>query len=150
MMAFGDDQLTNVAKDLLEIVNQPALIEAFKEIGMDYTSADKESTPPLHKTLDKCTFLKRGFRKVWNSWLAPLDLNVVLETLMWTKDGVPADDEHKKVDHSLFELSLHPKEVFTQWSSKIISLSNKFYDHQPAIVDYLLCRAKAAQLAVFC
>ncbi len=61
------------------------------KIGFIYTNENKTDEVVEHRTIDHCSFLKRGFRYDADvkRWLAPLELDVILEMPYWTKTDAP-------------------------------------------------------------
>jgi hypothetical protein len=72
--------------------------------------------------LEDIEFIKRSFSydRLSTLWLAPLRLDVVLEIPCWTKRKDSLNIVTDNVTTTIRELSLHPKEVFDEWTPKII------------------------------
>jgi hypothetical protein len=99
--------------------------DRMNNMGMTYTPEDKNKVEcdKSMRRLEDVTFLKRKF--VWDSarrrYIAPLDLDVVLEIPFWVKDGASSlGDTEVNLNIALEELSLHPKEVFEYWSKEML------------------------------
>jgi hypothetical protein len=94
-----------------------------------YTDADKEDqNPPKYRTLTEISFLKRAFR--WESrvgrYVAPLDLQTLLEVSYYTKDKGSGDAiTRTNVERTFRELALHGEEVYNEWSSKMVEEHNR-------------------------
>jgi len=84
--------------------------------------------------------LKRKFRFSPEAGrvVAPLQLDVVLETPMWTDSESPLKTMQDNVNFSMRELSLHGKEVFNEWEPKITRAMREECGLAPANVSYIL------------
>jgi hypothetical protein len=137
---FGDDGVFSVTETVAPYFNQNTMAEAFKELDMKFTPASKdESILPDTRPIDQLSFLKRTFRmeKDLGRWLAPLDLDTILEMPYWTKRSV--DDEQitrDNVDNALEELALHGEQVYRYYSEKIIAASIDRLHYTPRTINY--------------
>lgn len=122
IVAYGDDHIVSIPKNRLDIFNQYTIPTLFSMIGLSYTMEDKDAsvTQPW-RPLEQISYLKRAFRKdETNRWIAPLSLDVVLETPQWVhKTPDKQTQTIENLEWALKELSLHPKETWDQWSSKL-------------------------------
>lgn len=110
---FGDDNLISVSRAFADRVNQIVMCRGFKTIGMTYTPADKTSTVTPFRDFKKVTFLKRHFADgPGGTTLAPLDLDVILEMVQWTKKSQTDAEFLEVVDASIRELALHTPQVW--------------------------------------
>ncbi len=127
-ISFGDDLNISVGEDLIW-VNQEALTEAFAEIGMKFTDADKTGEVFDHKSIVDCTFLKRGFKydAKLGKWRAPLNLDVIKQMNYWTKKNVPVSELKMTFECSLMEMSIHGKETFDKLAPVLVREVNKHY-----------------------
>ena len=88
-ITFGDDNGIGFSDDIEVDLN--LWQEVMLEHGFTYTNENKDDTCLRFKTLEECSFLKRGFHFDYdqNRYLAPLDIDVVLEMLNWTRTNAP-------------------------------------------------------------
>ncbi len=78
--------------------------------------------------IEDCSFLKRGFVYEEGKWVAPLDIDTVLEMPYWYRNGI--DPNRRMVDNienCLRELAIHGDEVFDQYSTILL---NSAYKHK--------------------
>lgn len=126
IVAYGDDHIVSIPESRLEVFNQMNLPSLFKIIGLGYTMEDKDATATeFARPLHQISYLKRGFRydEIRNRWLAPLSMDVILETPMWMHQNPdPQSQTIENCEWSLRELALHPKDVWNQWFPKINGL----------------------------
>lgn len=126
IVAYGDDHIVSIPESRLEVFNQMNLPSLFKIIGLGYTMEDKDATATeFARPPHQISYLKRGFRcdEIRNRWLAPLSMDVILETPMWMHQNPdPQSQTIENCEWSLRELALHPKDVWNQWFPKINGL----------------------------
>jgi len=122
MVAYGDDNLLNISDEIAPLFNQNSMAEAFTELGMTYTDEAKSGEVLPWRSLDQVQYLKRNFvrSKIDGLYKAPMKLEAVLEIANWIRECV----DHKEacienVETVCFELSLHPREIFDLWTSRI-------------------------------
>jgi hypothetical protein len=148
---FGDDNVTGVDDETCEVFNQvtlgPVLHEAF---GLTYTPALKDGVPVAYTTIDRISFLQRGFLEDDDTdsffvkcpnvgWVAPLNPNSFMYTPYWYRNARdPKADIADNCDKLVCELALHTEskwnEVFPrleQWCSKN-DITLKFADRSAA------------------
>lgn len=122
VVAYGDDHV--VALSSFAINNGfdfMGITEFMNNIGLIYTTEDKSEEIYSYKDLEDCTFLKRAFVRDENRWLAPLDLDTVLEMPMWYRDGPdPLQRQNDNVDNAINELSMHSSETFETWGNALM------------------------------
>jgi len=139
LMVYGDDSIANVSVNVIDWYNQQTLAGAMLKFGLVYTAETKQGETSLSRNLADITFLKRSFRfdhYVYN-YLAPLNLETILEMPYWTKRGALKEDiEKDNVETSLKELSLHDERVFLAWSPLIIKSSKDAIGFVPTITSY--------------
>lgn len=122
MVSYGDDNLLSLDREIVEIVNQQSLTEAFASFGMTYTDETKSTAAEPYKTLEECGFLKRGFRydSTINMWLGPLQQNSINERLNWQhKSPDPKAITMLNAEGAIAEWALHDDEEFEFWARKI-------------------------------
>jgi len=86
-VAYGDDSLTGVSDVVKSWFNAKGVQKIFRELGMDFTPADKGEWTYVTRSVYDCTFLKRGFalhRKL--GVVAPLEKLSMCSTLNFVKD----------------------------------------------------------------
>lgn len=120
IVAYGDDHIVSVPDEYLDKFNQFTIPTLFKQIGLSYTMEDKDAEVQApSRSLDNISYLKRSFYYDEESarWLAPLSLDVVLETPMWMHQN----PDHRAqtisgIEWALKELALHPPAFWECWS----------------------------------
>lgn len=119
MLAYGDDIIWNTSDTMTENFNDAVLEQTLRVIGYTYTDETKKAVNSKKKHITDIEFLKRGFRyeSVLGRWIGHQNLNVILNTPMWSKRG----SEYMKititnVGVALRELSLHSKATWEEWS----------------------------------
>lgn len=122
MVSYGDDNLLSLDTEILDIVNQQTLTEAFASFGMTYTDETKSNTDLPYKKLEECGFLKRGFRfdKDIKVWLGPLQQNSINERLNWQHKHPDARSiTILNAEGAIAEWALHDQDQFEFWARKI-------------------------------
>jgi len=131
IIRYGDDGLMSVSIQSVEYghITQQFMTESYASIGMVYTDENKSTDCSGERTLSQVTFLKRGFARTYHlkkGWMAPLSLDTILESIQWTKEhDLDLQFWKDNIDHMLIELSAHPKEIFNNWSRKILAACAK-------------------------
>lgn len=139
LCVYGDDNIMAIDSSIISWFNQETISTVLLELNMVYTMEDKSGLSVPYRNLHDVTFLKRSF--LWNKYLsryvAPLDLDVVLEMAYWTKKGAQRRDiEVQNVENTLEELSLHGEAIFYEWSSKIARASIEKAGYMPLSLNY--------------
>jgi hypothetical protein len=122
IITYGDDNVLCVDDETKLLMTPEKMQLHMKSIGLTYTSAYKDR-PLVYESLRSCTFLKRGFNKTKNGMCSPLDLNSILWRCYWTK-AKPTEEKAELIDKAqevLYELSLHPKDVWDKHSPWFVS-----------------------------
>lgn len=142
LIAFGDDNVfavTPAHRDFTEEV----VSERMLKYGLVYTSESKGVVNKVLRTIHQVSFLKRTFRMcpINCRFIAPLNLEVILEMPMWTIEDALQEIEvvKTKFQTALDELSLHGKEIFNRWSQLMIREYVKHFDHHPLRHSYHNC-----------
>jgi hypothetical protein len=122
--AYGDDHIVAVS-DLVKWFNMVNLSSFFASINIPYTSADKSSstfTTP-YVPLSELTYLKRHFVPTSGFHvLAPLDKDVIKESVMWGHKGGNSDaDLINTCSSALLEAVHHGKPWFDNLNRIIAS-----------------------------
>jgi len=130
LVVLGDDNVFSVVLQYASVFTEGNLSECMKKYGEVYTPEDKELTcfGTTLRRIDQVTFLKRRFRydRSHSRYLAPLDLDAILDILNWNKDGANSiGDTEANVSTVLHELTLHGQETFETWKGKILSAVDK-------------------------
>lgn len=129
-VTFGDDNITGAADTILGVFNQRTVAAAMKELfGMKYTSAQKGQELLESKPLRDLEFLKRGFARaadVDSGWVAPLALSSTLYSAYYVRDKKnPLGNVQVNMENTLGELSLHPQEVWDQFTPRMFDVARK-------------------------
>lgn len=140
LLVLGDDNAFSVALEKLDTFNLKVVEKHMAELGMVYTSADKSSEVGAMKNLEQISFLKRSFRfcPVTARWVAPLQIDSIMEMLVWTKKQEPTTITESNVEIAFRELSLHPREIFDTLTSKILKACEETYVKFPDTTSYRL------------
>lgn len=121
-VTYGDDNVVNPDDKVSEVYNQVTVSDAMqRELGMVYTSGQKDGKLEPYTDISKITFLQRGFRVEAGEVYSPLKLESFLFTPYWCKnkllkDGIVIDCMEK----SLEELSQHDEELWLKYAPLII------------------------------
>jgi len=138
-ITFGDDNIIGVSEPWRDIFNFKTLQKALLDLGLVYTTELKNDKDFGFRKLSEVSFLKRGFRyhDFMGRYVAPLELKVILESPMWTKEGAQEEQIVKdNIDWSLMELSLHGEVEWNIWAPVIIKASIKEFDYIPRYPTY--------------
>lgn len=152
-VTYGDDSIVSVSDWAIVWFNYHTISAAMKSLGYDYTDEMKSTDDqgPLARSLTDVTFLKRGFRfeAALGRWVAPLQLNAILEMLYWTKAGSLGEEiTRTNVDNALRELSLHEEPTFDLWAPRVIAASRDLLSHYPDLQDYRTLQKVTTNLEV--
>lgn len=127
LCVLGDDNIYSVRSDYREAFSEYNVSQTMVKLGLTYTSEIKgeiSSTVALRKITD-ISFLKRTFKwdKQYKVWIAPLDLDVILDMPNWSKNNpeLYKDICRTNVETALMELSLHGQETFDKYATCMIS-----------------------------
>jgi hypothetical protein len=122
MVSYGDDDLIAICKLIIEWFNQETITKAFEIIGHEYTDEAKSGQMYKVRELSDVAFLKRKFvfDNMSQRYIAPLDINVILEIFQWTKRG-PQEQSIllANIDVSLRELCLHGEKIFNKYVKEL-------------------------------
>jgi hypothetical protein len=123
MVSYGDDNLIGINEKILTWFNQISITSALLVIGHEYTDEAKTGLIVPVRDITEVAYLKRHFKwnPALNRYVAPLDLDTVLEIVQWTKKGLSSDAiTLANLDVTMRELSLHDCDVFEKYK-KILS-----------------------------
>lgn len=118
MVSYGDDNLIGIAERILGWFNQVSITSALLVIGHEYTDEAKTGIIVPVRDISEVAYLKRHFKwnPALNRYVAPLDLDTVLEIVQWTKKGLSSDAiTLANLDVTMRELSLHDREIFDKY-----------------------------------
>jgi len=123
-IVYGDDNVVSVHHDYIHLFNQRTVVPAFAKLGFTYTHESKnDEEVPDTRPLTQISFLKRGFyhHDTLDKWVAPLSLDTVLYIPYWCANASRAEEITKQnLEVCLLELSLHPPDVWKQYSKIIV------------------------------
>jgi hypothetical protein len=95
LMTYGDDNIMGVSK-LAPNFNYNTIALHLAEIGVKYTTSDKQLVSKNYDTIGDVGFLKRTFRVVDNHVFAPLDSSSIYKTTqLATKSRHVTDEVHR-------------------------------------------------------
>lgn len=127
---FGDDNIVAYNVNDEKWWGQMALEEHIpKHTGMTYTNEQKSLERLEKRMITEITFLKRGFRYDGVRWRAPLDIDVLKETLNWQTRKSTVDEMRLRIDAVLMEIAQHGRHTFESLAPKIVSASVEHYDY---------------------
>lgn len=121
-VTYGDDNIVNVHESVADVYNQATVSQAMSDLfSVRYTSGAKDGTLGTVTTLDRITFLKRGFRcdddGVWNG---PLALDSFLYTVYYCKNKrLEKSIRVDVLETALQELSLHDDATWDMHAPKV-------------------------------
>lgn len=146
LIVLGDDNIFTVSREYKDSFTEGFLALSQARFGATYTREDKSSVGTGLRDITECTLLKRGFRYSEDLciWLGPAELQVILETPLWTRKKEPLKIACDNANFAVRELSLHSKEVFDFWLPKIV----EYFDGNwfPRTTDYCVEQASTMQL----
>jgi len=110
---YGDDKLVSVNADTATWFNGKSFERIANGLGLDFTPASKGEWTYSTQSIERCTFLKRGFQ--YNDYLqaivAPLDLKTITSTLNYVKDPT------RNIELSTVKLLNFQRELFLHGST---------------------------------
>ena len=141
-MTYGDDNIFNISDECSTWYNLQTITASMLKWNQVYTDESKnlDSVHP-YKTLEECTFLKRGFRydDRLRRFVAPLAIDSILDMLNWYSESPERfNTQITNVENALKELSLHDRETFDLWSEKIIRSAREKLGFVPPITNYVV------------
>jgi hypothetical protein len=147
-MVYGDDNLISVDRrsPYAHMLTQNSYTNAFEEMGLEYTDENKTGGE-VHqdRSIEDVSFLKRRWARTsvtpLRTYLSPLDMNTIMESIQWMKkqDGL-FDAVKDNVCNMLQELSQHDRETFDMWAPRIIRASKEELNFVPLPNTYLECQ----------
>lgn len=132
-ITYGDDVLAAVKPESKDYFNNNFYQEACKKhFNMKYTSASKSADMKDFLSIEQVSFLKRSFRKRSEYWIAPLDKDSIIKSLIWYIPSKFVSEEKQMTDtmnSSLWELFFHLNESeFNTVRREFIHLLSKHYE----------------------
>lgn len=131
-LVYGDDNVSNVADELVPIYNQRTVATALRDLfDMVYTPGRKDGIWYETCRITDVTFLKRRF--IWETneremthVNCPLELDSFLYTSYWCKNKkLESDIIIRNLASSLEELSMHSPELWDKYAPLILEEFNK-------------------------
>lgn len=136
---YGDDNVVAVDTTVRDQFNQVTVAGCMDEIfGLTYTAGAKDGTLVPYTTIDKITYLQRGFladddeegglitNKPNVGWVAPLNFKSFMFTPYFFRNNKdPMADMTSNCEKFVCELSLHTKDVWDEYFPKLDSWCSK-------------------------
>lgn len=122
---YGDDFIMNISRRVVDSFNQITITNNLKKhLDMDMTDELKsQGEVAPFRALSEVSFLKRKFyfSETIMEYTAPLDLNVILDSINWVRIGneLPELITLSILESALRELSLHPPWVDDDYREQI-------------------------------
>nr|QZZ63310.1 hypothetical protein [Vespula vulgaris Picorna-like virus 1] len=124
MIAYGDDNVLNIADAVIELFNQETITLMMSRIGHEYTDETKSGQAVKYRSLDDVQFLKRGFRfePELMRHIAPLKKDVIYEMLNWTRSNTVDPDTilMDNIDIAFREIILHGEQAYNDLRNSIL------------------------------
>lgn len=147
---YGDDKLVSTNAETAKWFNGKTFEGIANVLGLDFTPASKGEWTYTTQSIEKCTFLKRGF--VYNDFLqtmaAPLEMKTITSTLNYVKDASRRDElTTVKLLNFQRELFLHGSDVYYTYMQLVNTfLANIDFEIQFLSVDALTKLYKRGEL----
>lgn len=120
MLSYGDDNVLSVSPAIISWFNQISISNALRELGMIYTTEDKEDAVMPSKTLNRTTFLKRSFRDAGYGWImAPMSVENIIEMTNWVRGKQVKLRTKENCEFALMELSYHDEKTYNKFSREL-------------------------------
>jgi len=124
---YGDDVLINVSNNASKFFNAFSFGDVMQTIGVGFTDENKKMHVTPFVTLDKCTFLKRGFcyHSKLHRIVGPLALKTLCSSISYVTDRYRMEElVDEKVKGFQREIYLHEY----LYASLMKILCNKYYE----------------------
>lgn len=123
-VTYGDDNVSNVDDDLAEVFNQVTVAEHMqKQFSVTYTPGNKTGVFEKYTRLEETTFLKRGFAKIDNAWVCPLEKDSFMYTFYWCKNKkLESKIIIDVLETALEELSMHTDDMWSEYAPKLVEV----------------------------
>lgn len=127
---YGDDNVKSAPIEMTESYYTAENIQKYcSALGYDVTSVEKDGSPLRWKTIEECTFLKRGFKKEGDLWLSPLETLSIEKSICFKDSKSPLTDsewEEAVIKNMLFEAVQHGHLYYNNLAT--VLQSDKTYD----------------------
>lgn len=134
---FGDDHVTGFPAEFQERAGTIALAKSLKDLfGYVYTDESKTGELVNTKHMKDIAYLKRSFRFNGRTFDAPLNLDVLLETLNWEKSNSDPETMLQRFDCWYVEVARHGKKVFQEITPKVTNLIRTHYNYTSVYCVY--------------
>jgi len=150
LIVYGDDANASVHIHKRHIFNEYTIQQFMIELDLKYTSDTKQEFEYSLRLLKEITFLKRSYVKdpETDSYICPLDLEVILVTPGWTRRTDPIGITKTNVEWALRELSLWPDDVYEYYERIIENACFEELEWVPNVLDqsvnkYLILKSDA-------
>lgn len=121
VVVLGDDNVVAIDPSIQKVFNQDTITEVMADLGMTYTSEDKDTHVEPIRELANVTFLKRGFRFEDGQVLGPLSLDTIREMAYWCRNKANMEEiTQSNFETALIELSAHGEEVWNTIGEEMI------------------------------
>jgi len=127
---LGDDNCFSTIPKLIPYYNELTLPKYLSRIGMTYTTELKETAVIPFRPITEISFLKRSwvYCPMSGRYIAPLELDVVLEFSMWTKKGTDYFNiSATNFENTLNELSLHSCDTWDRYYPTLLKAACREY-----------------------
>jgi hypothetical protein len=122
----GDDNVITPFPQVSQLFNQNTIVEPLARFGYKYTPETKGDTAPDLRPLSEVEFLKRRFAFGVNGLVvAPLRVESILKSVLWTKAGDDMAILTLNIENALVELSKHEPSV---WDNLAPTIRDGFRD----------------------
>lgn len=148
-MVYGDDNLISINRkcEYVDHLTQDAYTKAFSEMGFDYTDELKSVGVSIdqNRSITDVSFLKRRWTRTSiderRTFLSPLDLGTILESIQWTKrKDLGFEFVKDNCVNMLQELSQHDESTFNEWAPKIVHACKLHLNFTPIPNNYRECQ----------
>jgi hypothetical protein len=127
LITYGDDNAMGISKNISHWFNHTTIQNSLKEIGIEYTMADKEqeSIPLIH--IDDVSFLKRKWRwdKDVKAYLCPLEhdsIEKMLTTCVTSKTVTEEEQCVSIITTAVREYFWYGREIFLEKRNMLMSV----------------------------
>jgi hypothetical protein len=137
---LGDDNAFSTIEKLVPYYNELTLPDILQRIGMTYTTELKLTATVPNRPITEISFLKRAwfYDSLSGRYIAPLELDVVLEFSMWTRKGKDyMNIACSNFENTLNELSLHPDYVWNEYYPVLLNSAKQEYSQYPWVLPLL-------------
>jgi hypothetical protein len=118
-LAFGDDNIWTVDLDLHHLFVPSKVKELYLTLGLTYTDFGKDGDAEWHH-LNEVEFLKRSFRFIKGSVVAPLSQKAIFNMVCYQTSGIDSfANLGDRISTALYEASLHGKEFYDSFYAKL-------------------------------